>query len=198
MERDNSRFEAPAPKQLQRLTGTIMSKAVEMDRLRKFSRLGKACFFVDETEFLQDGRDDAYSLRHRLAARVAKQTIEVPARDPWKNSYDVGISEWHLQMYDTQWYEQSGAEWIGLRSLYRFAWNNRQVTQAERSTITVPRTTTNDMGDHLEKIDVVNREVARDDFIDILHAENEYQTMRAGDVDELMQTVDDYFKIASR
>lgn len=188
----------PSPRQMQRLAGYIMSEAVDRGKMRELSRQGKARFFVDETEFLQDTKDGLYSLRHRLAARVAKQTVEVPVRNPLKSNYDVGIPEWNLQMYDTQWFEQDAAEWIGSRSLYRFVWSSQQVLRAERATTIVPRESTRSLSDHLEQIDVANRSLARDDFVDFLHVQNEYQSMNAGDVDELLGAVDEYFTVTSR
>lgn len=190
----------PNPKQLQQLSSHIMGEASDRNRLRKMARQGKACFFVDETEYIQIQDEDLHSIRHRLAARVAKQTIEVPRHNIFAEKYEVGIPEWRMQLYDTYWYGADDAR-IGARSLYRFVWNNNEVLRAERATAVCPGRLPRSLDDELEYIDGmsgINSELLKSDFVDLLHAENEYQTLTAGDVDMLDNSVGEYFRIATR
>lgn len=190
-------YQSPEPRQLHKQSSRIMGEAAERGKLKRMSLSGKACFFIDETELLQDNRDDAYSLRHRLAARVAKQTVEVPVRTPFRKNYNVGIPEWHMQLFETQWFEHDMGAWVGARSLYRFAWNTRAVTCAERATIVVP-SEQGELGDAIDRLSAINQQVDTEGFVEFVHAQNEYEHMTRADVGQLEEAVNDYFSVATR
>ncbi len=191
-ERYNISDTAPTPRQMKLLSGIVMRAANDRGKLRPSQKVDKAYGFIDETDLLQDHREGPYSLRHRLSVRMARLLLPVPA-----GSYSVGAQEWSMKLADTRYYEHDDNEWIGSRSMMRFAWNEDEVLQAVRSTQVVPSEDF-EVEDINDEISRANTQINSPDFFTLLDVQNQYQQLTADDIDAVIDQVDEYLQYSHR
>ncbi|NLA42654.1 hypothetical protein GX865_00630 [Candidatus Saccharibacteria bacterium] len=184
---------APTVKQVRQLSSLVMKEAIDRGKLRRSHRIDKSYGFIDETDLLQDGREDPYTLRHRLSVRMGRRLIEVPA----ERSYSVGAQEWSMRLADTRFYEHDNDEWIGSRSVVKLVWNGDEVTQAVRSTIAVPSDEI-EIEDINDEIYRANQQIDSRGFLDFLDMQSQYHKLTAADVESVTEEVNMYLNQGGR
>jgi len=178
---------SPTPYQLAALASIAMSTGNVLNKIRKSTRASKLHYFVDELDYLSDSEDELLSQRRRIAVKVGKKTQQIASRDKI-HTHEIGLPDWRMDVFDTHWYEQSDRQWQGVRTLYRFAWDNQSATRAEKVTKVVPS-----KSDGFGVIDdlaaIKNYEI----LPELIDAEDQYKAVTDGDLDMFIDDMDEYF-----
>lgn len=194
-ERLNFSDTAPTPEQVKKLGNIVMGVAAEYGKMRASHRGEKAHGFVDEIELLRAEQEtDAKLIRHRLAVRMARQLVEVPAEDPRK-SYSVGAREWSMQLIDTQWFEHDDNVWVGSRNTMQFRWNNDKVTQAGRSMLFVPSNDEVTLARLANNEDAVSGGLSAEEWNDVFVTQDDYEQVTLHDMEQVIDDIGSYMRL---
>lgn len=179
---------SPTPYQLATLASVAMSAGNVLNKVRKSNRTSRLHYFVDELDYLSDLDDEILSQRRRVAVRIGKKTREIVASDGIYRR-EVGVPVWEMDVFDTHRYEQAEGNWQGARSLYHFAWDSQNVTRAEKLTKVVMPPQNTEFGIIDDLAAIKNYEI----LPEIIDAEDQYNVVTGGDLDMLIDDMDEYF-----
>lgn len=179
---------APTPMQLSKLASAAMATARSLDKMRPIRIKERANSFINEIDFINTENDEISTESHRMAFRVARQVKEVRSNNGL-SKYKMPVPEWNMQIFDTRWFDSDSASAIGARSVYYFAWNQKQANRAEKHTRYVPYSLTDD------SLEGALRQMQNNPIdISVLNVEDEYRRVSRNDLDYLADELNEYFE----
>lgn len=186
---DIERSVDPTVEQVRHLSDIIMSAAVERNKLKPSHRIDKAYGFIEELDYPQDEIEHDFSLRKRVAVRMARHLIDIPP----EGAYSVGAKSWSMRMANTDYYIKDGSEWIGARTCISLEWSDADVLKAIRTCRVVPSPETEDMN---SQDDIFLHDPI--EYIKFQTIKHDYEQLTADDVDIITQDTREYLSCLQR
>lgn len=174
----------PSIDQLQTLASIGIKSAIERNRYKKHARIQGMHYFVDEYDRTDYSLEEEYlpvRIRHRMAMLVGARPPE-----------DRGMKTWKLTYFDTYNARSIEGSNRGARSIYRFEWDRRGVTMADRALRLTGFNVSSEQG---LDYNLENFRIA-DDAAAILQLSEEIRTVTDEDCEELIKDMSDYFMAA--
>lgn len=166
----------PSAEQLFALSSLVMVNAKKFGKYRSMKTHPRAHYGMFATSYLNECASDEYptEIRRMMAIRIGRKVID-----------NMAMKHWSMKIYDTSWYERPGGDWDGVRNRFSFEWTDKDVLMSERETYHVPRPQ-DDLEDALVKFSIP------DDLADMIHAEQQFAEVTAGDYDQLVEEINNY------
>lgn len=183
-------LDSPTPKQLFNLASIGLSAAAADNLIKRLPRSRREHFWINDLQKNNPDRlDGAESyVRHRMAGRIGKEFVV--ALESGQIEYEALKRSWKLTLFDVYWVAKEGEKEEGSRVIYQFAWD-RNETITSRRFITLK--SDNIYNSELDLGDEILNFHLPEDFIPILHAQNEIERVTASDCNELIEDLTEYY-----
>lgn len=177
----------PTPYQLNKLASIAMGTGSMLNKLRSSRLKNRLHYFVDELDYLNESEEELLAQRRRIAVKVGKKTQQIYTNEN-VHSHEIGLPDWRMDVFDTNWYEQNDRGWSGSRMLHRFSWDSHSVNSAEKRIKMVPS-----QSDEYGVIDDLATIKHYDILPEMIDVEDQHRVVTEGDLALYIDDLDEYF-----